>query len=262
MNGCGIHRRRSNHTPDRMHGPSGLALPSWDGQASTSHHRGNERRRELYLKRARLASTSLQRHSVFAVLSGLSLLPLACLPRVKRLRCALRRFEATRHASSQSRATLCHHTTMAIPKRALLLSSCALTFFSKKYAPDSPFTQAGYVKTVLALFAIQYFARAFYNVLVYPFFLSPLRHLPQPPVRSPSHLPIFIPMVVPNFSSRFELKRNHTAYDGVRTGTPSLATSRASSAIHLESRSGTGLTTCLTMACCTTAGCSMRVVSW
>jgi hypothetical protein len=79
---------------------------------------------------------------------------------------------------------------MAIPKRALLLSSCALTFFSKKYAPGSPLTQGGFVKTVLALFAIQYFAQAFYRILIYPFFLSPLRHLPQPPVRLlalPSH---------------------------------------------------------------------------
>jgi hypothetical protein len=72
---------------------------------------------------------------------------------------------------------------MTIPKRILLLSSCALTFFGKKYAPESPFTQGTYVKTVLALFAIQYLAQAFYKVLIYPFFLSPLRHLPQPPVR-------------------------------------------------------------------------------
>lgn len=88
---------------------------------------------------------------------------------------------------SQSRATLCHASppTMAIPKRALLLSSCALTFFSKKYAPGSPLTQGGFVKTVLALFAVQYFAQAFYRILIYPFFLSPLRHLPQPPVCCP-----------------------------------------------------------------------------
>lgn len=71
---------------------------------------------------------------------------------------------------------------MAIPKRALLLSSFALSFFSKKYAPGSPLTQGSYVKTVLALFVIQYFAQAFYRILVYPFFLSPLRHIAQPSV--------------------------------------------------------------------------------
>lgn len=75
---------------------------------------------------------------------------------------------------------------MTIAKRALLLSSCALTFFSARYAPESPFTQGSYVKTVLVLFVIQYFAQAFYKVLIYPFFLSPLRHLPQPSVRTPT----------------------------------------------------------------------------
>ena len=72
---------------------------------------------------------------------------------------------------------------MTIPKRALWLSSCALTFFSKKYAPESPFTQGSYAWTIFVLFAIQYFAQAFYNIIIYPYFLSPLRHLPQPPVR-------------------------------------------------------------------------------
>lgn len=86
---------------------------------------------------------------------------------------------------------------MTIPKRILLLSACALTFFSKKYAPESPLTQGGYGKTVLALFAIQYFAQAFYKVLIYPFFLSPLRRLPQPPVR---FLPL-VAAVTPSLSS-------------------------------------------------------------
>jgi len=75
--------------------------------------------------------------------------------------------------------------SMAISKRALLLSSCALTFFSKKYAPESPFTQGGFVKTALVLFALQYLARAVWSVVVYPFVFSPLRHIPQPPVRAP-----------------------------------------------------------------------------
>lgn len=71
---------------------------------------------------------------------------------------------------------------MAIHKRVLLLSACALTFFGKKYAPESPLTQGGFIKSVVVLFAVQYFLRSFYGVVVYPFFLSPLRHLPQPPV--------------------------------------------------------------------------------
>jgi hypothetical protein len=71
---------------------------------------------------------------------------------------------------------------MAIPKRALLLSSCALTFFSARYAPKLLVKNGSYVWSIAMLFLLQYFAQVFWKVLIYPFFLSPLRHLPQPPV--------------------------------------------------------------------------------
>ena len=87
---------------------------------------------------------------------------------------------------------------MTIPKRILLLSSCALAFFSKEYAPESPFTQGTFAKTIAALFAIQYFAQAFYKVLIYPFFLSPLRHLPQPSVC----LPLLPPLAFKSYPSK------------------------------------------------------------
>ncbi|KAJ4336831.1 hypothetical protein N0V95_008497 [Ascochyta clinopodiicola] len=69
---------------------------------------------------------------------------------------------------------------MTIPKRFLTLSACALTFFSARFAPEFLLGNRSYVKTASALFALQYLAQAFYSVLIYPFFLSPLRHLPQP----------------------------------------------------------------------------------
>ncbi|KAJ4317917.1 hypothetical protein N0V94_004680 [Neodidymelliopsis sp. IMI 364377] len=70
---------------------------------------------------------------------------------------------------------------MAIPKRALLLSSCALTFFSARYAPELLVKKGSYVWSIATLFLLQYFAQVLWKVLIYPFFLSPLRHLPQPP---------------------------------------------------------------------------------
>jgi len=78
---------------------------------------------------------------------------------------------------------LCIVVTMAIPKRALLLSSCALTFFASRYAPNIAFFPRSYFWNIAALFVIQVFAQLGWQIVVYPLFLSPLRHLPQPPVR-------------------------------------------------------------------------------
>jgi hypothetical protein len=73
--------------------------------------------------------------------------------------------------------------TMAIPKRALFLSSCALTFFASRYAPNVAFFPRSYFWNIATIFVIQVFAQWGWQIVVYPLFLSPLRHLPQPPVR-------------------------------------------------------------------------------
>ncbi|KAH5466538.1 hypothetical protein HBI22_180030 [Parastagonospora nodorum] len=70
---------------------------------------------------------------------------------------------------------------MAIPKRALFLSSCALTFFASRYAPNVAFFPRSYCWNIASLFVIQVFAQWGWQIVVYPLFLSPLRHLPQPP---------------------------------------------------------------------------------
>jgi len=72
---------------------------------------------------------------------------------------------------------------MPIPKRALLLSSAALTLFGQRYAPHLSFFSNSYAKNITTLFLIQLFAKWAWQIIVYPLFLSPLRHLPQPPVR-------------------------------------------------------------------------------
>jgi hypothetical protein len=72
---------------------------------------------------------------------------------------------------------------MAIPKRALLLSSFALTFFTFRYAPHLLLFSKSYFLNITSLFLIQVFSQYAWQIIVYPLFLSPLRHLPQPPVR-------------------------------------------------------------------------------
>jgi hypothetical protein len=71
---------------------------------------------------------------------------------------------------------------MAIPKRALLLSSFAITFFAFRYAPQFVVFGRSYLSNIATLFLIQVFAQFGWQIIVYPLFLSPLRHLPQPPV--------------------------------------------------------------------------------
>jgi hypothetical protein len=71
---------------------------------------------------------------------------------------------------------------MPIPKRALLLSSAALTFFSQRYAPHLTLFAKSYAKNIATLFVIQLLVQWTWQIVVYPLFLSPLRHLPQPPV--------------------------------------------------------------------------------
>ncbi len=71
---------------------------------------------------------------------------------------------------------------MAIPKRFLLLSSAALTFFAFRFAPQIALFRNSYFWNIASLFLIQFFAQFFWGAIVYPHLLSPLRHLPQPPV--------------------------------------------------------------------------------
>jgi hypothetical protein len=73
-------------------------------------------------------------------------------------------------------------STMAVPKRILLLSSAAFTFVSFRYAPAVSIFPRSYFKNTATLFAILLFAQWFWNIIVYPLFLSPLRHLPTAPV--------------------------------------------------------------------------------
>lgn len=146
---------------------------------------------------------------------------------------------------------------MAFSKRVLLLSSCTFTFFSARYAPNLLLGSGSYLKTVFALFAIQYCLQAFYIVLIYPFFLSPLRYLPQPPV--------CLPLSTVSESSSAVLSNSTTARHALimifltwcRAATPCSATSHVSSRNPLVNRKETGSTMCLMMASYTTAGSSM-----
>ncbi|KAF2825283.1 cytochrome P450 [Ophiobolus disseminans] len=69
---------------------------------------------------------------------------------------------------------------MAIPKRAFLLSAFAITFFSARYAPQATLFRS-YFWNITTLFSIQQFAQLGWQIIVFPLFFSPLRHLPQPP---------------------------------------------------------------------------------
>lgn len=68
---------------------------------------------------------------------------------------------------------------MAIPKKAQLLCSAAITWFTFRYAPQFTLLRS-FVGNTVALFALQMLARFAWGVIVFPLFLSPLRRLPQP----------------------------------------------------------------------------------
>jgi len=74
---------------------------------------------------------------------------------------------------------------MAIPKRFLILSASALTFYTTRYAPQLAISSRSYFWNITSLFFIQWFAQLAWQIIVYPLFLSPLRHLPQPPNANP-----------------------------------------------------------------------------
>ncbi|KAH7397318.1 cytochrome P450 [Pyrenochaeta sp. MPI-SDFR-AT-0127] len=70
---------------------------------------------------------------------------------------------------------------MALAKRVLLVSSLVLTFLSFRYAPLVIIFPRSYFWNIVALFLIHIFAQLVWSIFVYPLFLTPLRHLPQPP---------------------------------------------------------------------------------
>jgi hypothetical protein len=72
---------------------------------------------------------------------------------------------------------------MAVPKRFLLLASAAFTWFSQRYA-SVVIVSKGPIKNTITLFVIAWLAQFLWSVVVYPLFLSPLRGLPTPPVRT------------------------------------------------------------------------------
>ncbi|RMZ68768.1 cytochrome p450 [Pyrenophora seminiperda CCB06] len=64
-----------------------------------------------------------------------------------------------------------------VPKRALLLTAAAMGFFrARAVEPES----SSYVASTAGIFAILLLAKAFWEIIVYPHFLSRLRVLPQP----------------------------------------------------------------------------------
>lgn len=74
-------------------------------------------------------------------------------------------------------------TTMAVPKRALLLTATAYAFFSARYdLGATPFAAKSYGKNTVTIFALLYLVRLAWNILVYPLFLTPLRKIPTPNV--------------------------------------------------------------------------------
>jgi hypothetical protein len=80
---------------------------------------------------------------------------------------------------------------MAIPKRAFVVSSAVITFFTQRYAPHVAVYPNNFLKNAATLLLIQWAVQFCCSVLVYPFFFSPLRHLPSAPViSSPPHLAI------------------------------------------------------------------------
>lgn len=136
---------------------------------------------------------------------------------------------------------------MAIPKRALLLSSAAITFFTSRYAPQFALFPRSYLLNSVTLFFLQIFVRLFWTIIVYPLFFSPLRHLPQPPVRCTSES-----------CSRFvDIGYSDNNYN-CRTRISFSASSEGYSGIRQVSRKEIGLIQFQTMVSFIIDGCSMN----
>ncbi|KAI2478388.1 Cytochrome P450 [Pyrenophora tritici-repentis] len=70
---------------------------------------------------------------------------------------------------------------MGVPKRGLLLAASALSFLRARGAVQGD----GYISSTAAIFTILLLVKWFYEILIYPHFLSPLRKLPQPENTNP-----------------------------------------------------------------------------
>ncbi|KAF2494779.1 cytochrome P450 [Lophium mytilinum] len=69
---------------------------------------------------------------------------------------------------------------MAPPKKLFLLDSVIISFFVNRYA--STYSLGGsFFWTASALYTFQLLVLATYEIILYPHFLSPLRHIPTPP---------------------------------------------------------------------------------
>jgi len=89
---------------------------------------------------------------------------------------------------------------MAVPKKAFVLSSAVITFFTLRYAPHVAVYPKSFFWNAVTLLFVQLSAQFCWSVFVYPFYFSPLRHLPQAPVRtflttSRPHVVLLIPGV-------------------------------------------------------------------
>ncbi|KAI4729451.1 cytochrome P450 monooxygenase [Aureobasidium sp. EXF-10728] len=68
---------------------------------------------------------------------------------------------------------------VAVMKRAILLAAAAVSFSIKSFAPERLLHESIWQTTAAIFFGILAI-RFFYSSFIYPFFFSPLRHLPQP----------------------------------------------------------------------------------
>ncbi|KAF2870321.1 cytochrome P450 [Massariosphaeria phaeospora] len=69
---------------------------------------------------------------------------------------------------------------MAVQKRVLLLSAAVISVLTSRYAPQYALSRSLFW-SIAMLFLVHLFVQLSWSVVVYPLFLSPLRHLPQPP---------------------------------------------------------------------------------
>ena len=71
--------------------------------------------------------------------------------------------------------------------KAILLTSAVLSALLVRTVPEYSI-QSSYIWTFLTIVAVRLLIFGTWVVIIWPKFLSPLRHLPQPPVRIPSEL--------------------------------------------------------------------------
>jgi hypothetical protein len=76
-----------------------------------------------------------------------------------------------------------HHPAVMPPFLPFVITSVAATAIGKRHIGGLfPHLSDNYVILALELFIIQFGSWLFYKVFIYPFFINPLRHLPEPKV--------------------------------------------------------------------------------